>query len=244
MEQGERGRYAMSEAKQGRYEGVALAGVGLTIRGHVILEGVSLDAAAGDVIALVGPNGAGKSSLMKVIAGLVPPSAGEGSVAGCTLGHAPYPHCGMMPEYPAFVDEYRGLKNLAMLAELSGIAPARLGGLMEAVGLDPALKTPVGAYSQGMRKRLALAAATMGDPDILLLDEPANGLDPEGVRILRRVVRDRAAQGCMVFISSHLLAELEEVCTKAYLVESGRVTPIAIEGERGYLERAYFHEME
>lgn len=209
--------------------GISIAGVSVYLRGKKVLDDVGFSARPGDVVGLMGPNGSGKSTFLKLLAGLVAPSSGSGWVCGARLGGEAVPSCGIMFETPPFIDELTGAKNLELLAAYGCSAAEGPEALMRSVGLDPGLRTPVRAYSQGMRKRLGLAQAIMDEPALLLLDEPMNGLDPEGVAMLRGVVRERAARGCIVAVSSHLLHELEAMCGAVYMVLDGRFAPVGDE---------------
>lgn len=202
--------------------GISIAGVSVYLRGKKVLDDVGFSARPGDIVGLMGPNGSGKSTFLKLLAGLVAPSGGSGWVCGARLGGEAAPSCGIMFETPPFIDELTGAKNLELLAAYGCSAAESPEALMRSVGLDPTLRTSVRAYSQGMRKRLGLAQAIMDEPALLLLDEPMNGLDPEGVAMLREIVHERAARGCIVVVSSHLLHELEALCSVVYMVLEGR----------------------
>lgn len=213
----------------------------VSFRGKPVLRDVSLRIGQGEVIGLIGPNGSGKTTLMKVVAGLVSPTAGEGCVMGNALGRAPYPRCGFLFEFPPFDDRATAMRNMRMLGDLSGTPGTDLVSAIERVGLDPDDRTSLGRYSQGMRKRLGFAQAIMDQPDILLLDEPMNGLDPRGMSLFHRIVKEERDRGCTVLISSHLLGELERDCDRAYLIEEGRAYSVVPDGNPGYLERSFFH---
>ncbi len=190
--------------------------------------------ASGQVYGFLGPNGAGKSTTIRMLVGLVSPSAGRGWVAGrriedpCAVGAV-----GSMIEEPAFYPWMSGRENLEVV-RLSG--PGRVGDprvALERVGLAGVAERRVRAYSQGMRQRLGLAAALLRGPALLILDEPTNGLDPAGIREVRSLLRDLAADGTTVFLSSHLLAEVEQVCDRAAVIVAGRLVdegPIATLG--------------
>lgn len=195
-----------------------------------ILDGVSFDIHLGEIVGLVGPNGAGKTTLMKAMAGLLPLDAGEIRLAG---------RCGLQLDNPPFIEDIDGRGNLRMLAHLDGTTYGQVDEAMRAVGLDPALRTRVGGYSQGMRKRLGIAQAIMGDVSAIFLDEPMNGLDPEGMVTLRRVVAGQRDLGRAIIISSHLLGELEGMCDSVYLVARGKVRRLTWDSEPGGLEKAY-----
>lgn len=201
---------------------VRLEGIEVKLSGRVIISGVSLVASPGDVIGLMGPNGAGKSTFLTMLAGLIIPSCGTGTVLGVELGSGASPACGMMFEHPPFIDERSGLSNLSLLASYGRPAVWDLAELMERVGLDPKRRARVGSYSQGMRKRLGLAQAIMSRPGLLLLDEPMNGLDPQGIAMMRETIASSAREGAAVIVSSHLLGELEAMCNRVFMVAGGR----------------------
>ena len=209
------------EGSSARDNGIRLRNVGVRLGGRAILRKVYLDADPGDVIGLMGPNGSGKSTLLKMLAGLVVPSSGEGSVCGRPLGGGAAGRVGLMLEIPPFIDHRTGEENLALLEKVGGPSPIPSAELMRMVGLDPKDRTAVGAYSQGMRKRLGFAQALQTDPQVYLLDEPMNGLDPLAVIEMRAALRRLAATGAIVVVSSHLLHELSLVCDKAYMLIDG-----------------------
>lgn len=206
-------------------QSIWLRDVTVSFHDHTVLNAISWSAKAGQIVGLMGPNGSGKSTLIRVLAGLLCPQRGAGMICGHALGTSHHVPCGIMFETPPFDDDRSGFKNLCSLAQLAGIPAskqeeaARIA--MERVGLDPELRTRVGQYSQGMRKRLGFAQATLGAPGLYLLDEPMNGLDPLAIIDMRRALKHLAANGAIVVISSHLLHELSLVCDKAYMLIDG-----------------------
>ncbi|MCL2503628.1 MAG: ABC transporter ATP-binding protein [Coriobacteriia bacterium] len=221
---------------------VRLRGVTKQYRRQTALKAVSLTLASGSITGLVGPNGAGKTTLLKLLAGLISPTDGSGSV----FGHEFSPHrramvfVGLMPEHPAFIEYLSGAANLRAFAAIRNqIGEKEIADALAHVGLDANDRKPVRAYSQGMRQRLSLAQAIMEQPRLLLLDEPANGLDPHGVVMLRDVVKDMAAQGCTVVLSSHLLSEVETVSERVLLIDGGRILKDLSLDEAGSLEAVY-----
>lgn len=201
------------------------------------LDGIDLRVTAGEVVGLVGPNGAGKSTLMKVLCGTSSCSSGAGHVLGApiTPGRRHMPFVGVMIERPTFIETLDGRANLRMLAGIRReIGHERIEEVLEHVGLADAAKVRVRAYSQGMRQRLSLAQAIMERPRLLVLDEPTNGLDPDGIIEMRGILRDQAhTTGCGILISSHLLAEVEAVCDRVILIERGRVREEFSPGDTG-----------
>lgn len=223
-------RRAASRLRRHGVPVVAMRGVRID-RGHrTVLAGVDLLVNPGEVVGLVGPNGSGKTTLMKAMAGLISPTSGEARRTG---------RCGIQLEFPPFVEDATGRGNLLLLARLDGTRADQVDGAMREVGLDPSLATKVRGYSQGMRKRLGIAQAVMGEVSAVLLDEPMNGLDPAGMVALRGVVSGQAQEGRAVVISSHLLGELEGMCDSVYLVAKGGVASLSWDREPGSLERAY-----
>ncbi|GAA4639652.1 ABC transporter ATP-binding protein [Actinoallomurus vinaceus] len=216
---------------------------GLTKRygSTVAVDGLDLAVDAGQVFGFLGPNGSGKTTTMRMLLGLIAPTAGRAWVNERRL---PDPdglsRVGAMIEEPAFYPWMTGRRNLKVLA-LHGPPPARpdaVGAALERVGLSAVAGRKVKAYSQGMRQRLGLAAALLRDPALLVLDEPTNGMDPAGIREFRALLRALADDGMTVFVSSHLLAEVEQVCdrvavmNRGRLVEQGRVAGLAAARQR------------
>jgi ABC-2 type transport system ATP-binding protein len=205
----------------------AIAVEGLTKRYGAVtaVQDLTFTVRAGAVTGFLGPNGAGKTTALAAIAGLVRPTAGRALVAGAPAGRpAPDPRrlgvhievCGAHPGRSARAH----LRSLALLAALP---PGRVDEVLELVGLAGVGGRRVGTYSLGMRQRLGLAAALLGDPEILVLDEPVNGLDPQGVRWLRTLLRARAANGKTVLLSSHLLTEAAQTVDDVVVIHRGRL---------------------
>ncbi|GAA3302653.1 ATP-binding cassette domain-containing protein [Dactylosporangium vinaceum] len=191
------------------------------------VERLSFTVQAGQVCALLGPNGAGKTSTMRVLVGLSTPSEGRVSVLGepVGLGVAVLGRVGVLIDGPAFVPHLSGLANLRLLWSATRRAwpPPALDEALELAGLGTALQEKVKRYSMGMKQRLMLAQALMRAPDLLVLDEPANGLDPAEVRALRGYLARFAERGAAVLISSHQLAEVQQVATHAVVMDRGRL---------------------
>ncbi|HEX2192654.1 MAG TPA: ABC transporter ATP-binding protein [Acidimicrobiales bacterium] len=203
---------------------------GLTKRfGREVLavDGLSFTVASGEVCGLLGPNGAGKTTTVRMLLGLVRPDRGTTAVLGEATGPGSrvLGRVGALVERPAFVPHFDGLTNLKQWWRAAGGAwpPPGLDDALALADLGPALGRKVRGYSQGMRQRLGLAQALLGRPEVLMLDEPTNGLDPGEVREIRRVVRDLAGGGTTILVSSHVLAEVEQVCTSAVVMDRGRL---------------------
>src|SRR5258708_780656 len=178
-----------------------------------VVDSLTISIPSKTIAGLVGPNGAGKTTTIRMLVGLVQPSAGSARILGkpLTERRSYLPHVGALIEAPAFYPGLSGQTNLEVLAQLGGLPHSRIGELLELVGLSDRAKDQVGKYSQGMKQRLGVAMALLPDPDLLILDEPTNGLDPLGIIQMRDLLRHLRDQGKTVLISSHLLAELEQV---------------------------------
>ena len=204
---------------------ITLTGLTKRYGDRVAVDDLSFDLAAGRVTGFVGPNGAGKSTTMRMMVGLTQPDAGE-----VRYDHTPYANL----EHPtrtvgAVLDAQcmhpgRTARNhLRAMAALSGINPRRVDEVLSEVGLEAAADQKAGGFSLGMRQRLALAGALLGDPQVLLLDEPSNGLDPDGIRWLRNHLSAFAERGGTVFVSSHLISELAMFADDLVIVGNGRL---------------------
>jgi ABC-2 type transport system ATP-binding protein len=204
----------------------AVAVHGLTKRygGRTVVDGLDLELPAGVVAGFVGPNGAGKTTTMAMLLGLVRPSAGDGTVLGAAIDEpaAYLPRVGAMIESPAFYPALSGRENLRMFATVGRHPADRVAALLDTVGLGERGDDHYRTYSLGMKQRLGIAAALLGDPALLILDEPANGLDPQGVHEMRGLIGSLAQRGRTVLVSSHDLSELEQICDWLVLIEAGR----------------------
>jgi ABC-2 type transport system ATP-binding protein len=187
------------------------------------VDQVSFSVPTGCVAGLIGPNGAGKTTILAMLLGLVRPSDGSATVLGSPVERRAefLPRVGALIEGPAFNPGVSGVDNLRSLAVLGGQRTDNLGELIDLVGLTGRGQDRVGSYSFGMKQRLGIAAALLGDPALVILDEPTNGLDPVGMQDVRRMIRDIAAAGRTVIVSSHLLGELEVVCDWLIVLDHG-----------------------
>jgi ABC-2 type transport system ATP-binding protein len=191
------------------------------------LDGMTFTVPPGQVTGFIGPNGAGKSTTMRVILGLDAPDAGTALIGGrpyVSLRH-PLSQVGALLDAGALQPSRTGRNHLLWLAHSQGLSPKRVDEVIAQVGLETAARRKAGGYSLGMRQRLGVAAALLGDPPVLILDEPVNGMDPEGIVWMRGFLRSLAAQDRAVLVSSHLMSELED--TAGHLVIVGRGTVIA-----------------
>jgi ABC-2 type transport system ATP-binding protein len=197
------------------------------------VDDLSFAVPAGSVTGFLGPNGAGKSTTLRVLLGLTRPTAGRATFDGVPYGELADPArtVGAMLEHDPFHPGRSGRDHLRVLATATGIAPGRVDEVLDLAGLAEAAGRRAGGYSLGMRRRLGLAAALLGDPSVLLLDEPANGLDPQGIRWLRDLLRDRAGRGATVLISSHVLSEVALIAERVVVVHHGRLVTSGPVGE-------------
>ena len=202
------------------------------------VDNVDLTVEPGDVYGYLGPNGAGKTTSLRMMLGLIRPTAGHVRL----FGRDPMSSVGALKgvagfvEAPTFYPYLNAQRNLELLAAFDGDgARERIGEALDTVELSGRARDRVGGYSHGMKQRLGIAAALLRDPKLLMLDEPATGLDPAGMRDMRRLIRRLAEQGMTVLLSSHLLAEVEELCNRVAIVRSGR---IVYEGEIAQLKRS------
>ena len=200
---------------------------GLTKRyGKIVaVDGLSMEVRRGHVYGLLGPNGSGKTTTMGMLLGLVRPTSGSFNLFGSSDGHRDALHrIGSVVETPAFYPYLSGRQNLAYFQGISGRGePSELDELLERVGLASRGGDRFQTYSLGMKQRLGLAYAMLGDPELLFLDEPTNGMDPEGMAEVRELVRGLGTGGRTVLLSSHLLHEVEQVCDSVTIISRGRL---------------------
>lgn len=199
--------------------------------GITALDDVSLTVNKGEIFGLLGPNGAGKSTLIKVVTGLVIPDAGSVALGGVELGKNKekfMSKVGAQIETPVFFNKRSGWWNLCYLAELQGGLPEqRIKDIVELVGLTERINSRVGTYSMGMRQRLGIAQAIMHKPELLILDEPINGLDPDGITGVRELIRKLSTEyGTTVLFSSHILGEMQSLCDRVAFISSGRLVAV------------------
>jgi ABC-2 type transport system ATP-binding protein len=188
------------------------------------VDGLDMTVPAGVVAGFIGANGAGKTTTLRMLLGLVRPSEGTATVLGHDLREpsAYLPKVGALIESPAFYPGLSGERNLRVQTTLGGIPDRRIPEVLEVVGLTGRGGDPYKSYSLGMKQRLGIASALLGEPELLVLDEPTNGLDPTGIREMRELLRRVADTGLTVLVSSHQLSELEQVCDWLVMVDSGR----------------------
>jgi ABC-2 type transport system ATP-binding protein len=192
------------------------------------VRNLDLQVPTGSIFGLLGPNGSGKTTTLKMLTGLLHPSSGSIRVlGGAPRDRATRQRLGYLPETTGMYPYLSARDMLRFHAGLFGIAPQkarqRAGALLEMTGLAAAADRPVGGFSQGMTRRLGLALALVNDPELLILDEPTAGLDPSGCRLVKDLLRERAASGKTVIISSHLLADIEDICEAVCILHDGRL---------------------
>ena len=191
----------------------------------VAVDGLSLAVPAGGVYGFLGPNGSGKTTTIRCLLGLVRPTAGNCSLLGSDVAHDLHTvitRVGSIVESPALFPTFSGRRNLDLLAASYGLKRTSVDEVLEVVGLADRAKDQVNNYSLGMRQRLAIGAALLKDPELLILDEPANGLDPAGIKEVRTLLRRIGDEGRTVFVSSHQLSEVRQVCDYVAIMARGR----------------------
>jgi ABC-2 type transport system ATP-binding protein len=192
----------------------------------VAVDRLDLRVEQGEIFGFLGPNGAGKTTTMRMLLGLIRPTSGSAQILGMDVSSdlpAILARTGSMIEEPAFYPYLSGRDNLRAMARLSGVSEDLVPGALERVDLTGAADKRFKAYSMGMKQRLALGAALLTDPEILILDEPANGLDPAGIVEMRDLMKELKREGRTVLISSHVLHEVEQICDRIAIVNRGRI---------------------
>ena len=218
----------------------------VTYPGVTALSGVSFGVAPGTITGFLGPNGAGKSTALRVLLGLGRADAGTALIAGRRYADLPNPGrvVGGLLNADAFHPGRTGCESLRLACLTMGLPAGRADEVLAEVGLTAAAGRRVRGYSLGMRQRLGIAQALLGDPVALVLDEPANGLDPQGQRWLAALLRGRAERGCAVLLSSHALAEIERIADRVVVIASGRIRADdrldALRAREARLEDLYF----
>lgn len=193
---------------------------------RVVVDGVSLEVRRGEVFGFLGPNGAGKTTTIAMLLGLVTPTSGRAIVLGHDIQRDPVAalrRVGAMIESPAFYPYLSGRDNLRVLARADGVSDVQVEAVLATVELTERARDRFATYSQGMKQRLAIAAALLNHPELILLDEPTNGLDPAGQVEIRRLIRTLSQQGHTLFVCSHLLHEVEQMCQRVAILKQGRV---------------------
>ena len=204
---------------------IKVSGITKNYSDRVAVDNMAFEVAAGNVTGFVGPNGAGKSTTMRMMVGLTRPDDGEVRYAGVNYTDLLHPArvVGSVLDARVMHPGRTARNHLRAMAAVSGISATRVEDVLDTVGLETAANQRAGGFSLGMRQRLALAGALLGDPEVLLLDEPANGLDPDGIRWLRSYLRDYADRGGTVFVSSHLISELAMFADDLVVIGGGKL---------------------
>jgi ABC-2 type transport system ATP-binding protein len=187
------------------------------------VEDLDLTVKAGEVYGFLGPNGAGKTTTLRMLLGLIRPTAGSVQLFGRPPGRRFLDRVGALVEGPAFYPYLSGRDNLRALARHAGVGGSRVDAVLDLVDLSERSQDRFATYSLGMKQRLGLAAALLKEPDMLILDEPTNGLDPAGMADMRVTIRRLAASGCTVLLSSHLLGEVQQICDRVGVISAGRL---------------------
>ena len=206
---------------------LAVSTKGLTKRfgDRTVVDRVDLAIPAGSVCGFVGPNGAGKTTTIRMLLGLIRPTAGGGSILGGSLAEPPtyLRKVGALIEAPAFYPQLSGQDNLRALARLGQLNLKTVAPALARAGLTARAGDKYRSYSLGMKQRLGIAAALLPDPELLILDEPTNGLDPAGIVEMRGLIRSFADDGMTVLVSSHLISEIEQICDYVVMIRAGRL---------------------
>lgn len=206
---------------------------------RLAVDAIDLHVPRGEIFGFLGPNGAGKTTTIAMLLALVRPTSGRAIVLGYDMQRTPAPalrRVGAMIEAPSFYPYLSGYDNLRVLARAAGLPDKRVDATLAVVELAERARDKFKTYSQGMRQRLAIAAALLHEPELIMLDEPTNGLDPAGQHEIRTLIRALAQNGCTIFLSSHMLHEVEQLCGRVAILKEGRVIadgPVAALLRRG-----------
>ena len=219
---------------------------GLTKRygsGVLAVNSVDMSVRRGEVYGFLGPNGAGKTTTLRMLVGLIRPTSGMATVVGHPPGDpSGLKRLGSLIESPGFYPYLSGRENLRVVADLAGVDQKRVNEVLDVVELSSRAHRKFGTYSTGMKQRLGVAAALLKDPELLILDEPTNGLDPQGMAEMRKLIKDIGQGDRTVLLSSHLLGEVEQICDRVGVISNGKLvrqsTVQDLIGEEGVLVRA------
>ncbi|MEK5027412.1 ABC transporter ATP-binding protein [Paenibacillus sp. FSL M7-1046] len=209
---------------------LSVEGVRKKIGRKWIIDDVTFNVKQGEIFGFLGPNGAGKTTTIRMLVDLIRPSEGKITVCGYNVNREPekaLQYVGSIVENPEVYTYLTGWENLQHFARMQpGVDKARIAEVVDIVRLDQRIHDKVSTYSLGMRQRLGIAQALLGRPRLLILDEPTNGLDPKGIKELREFIRELAAEGLAVFVSSHLLSEIQLLCDRVAIISKGRVLAV------------------
>ena len=202
---------------------VETRGLGKRYQDLVAVDDLDMEVRHGEVYGFLGPNGAGKTTTLRMLLGLIRPSTGTVRLLGRPAGRGALDGVGALIEGPSFYPYLSGRRNLQVMAAHAGVDRSRVVEALETVELSGRADDRYGTYSLGMKQRLGLAAALLKRPRLLILDEPTNGLDPAGMADMRGTIRELAAGGCTVLLSSHMLGEVEQICDRVGVIARGRL---------------------
>ena len=211
--------------------------------GVLAVNSVDMSVRRGEVYGFLGPNGAGKTTTLRMLVGLIRPTTGTATVAGHAPGNpAGLARIGALIESPGFYPYLSGRENLKVVADMASVSQKRVDEVLDMVELTSRAGRKFGTYSTGMKQRLGVAGALLKDPDLLILDEPSNGLDPQGMAEMRKLIKDIGQGDRTVLISSHLLGEVEQICDRVGVISNGKLviqsTVQELIGEKGVVVRA------
>lgn len=187
------------------------------------VDGLSLEVQAGQVFGLLGPNGSGKTTTLGIVLGISKADSGSFTWFGGAHGDQHRRHIGALLETPNFYPYLSAEDNLRIVAKIKRVAKPRLDELLELVNLKERRRSPFSTYSLGMKQRLAIAATLIGNPEVLIFDEPTNGLDPQGIAEVREIIREIASRGKTIFMASHILDEVEKICSHVAIIKRGQL---------------------
>ncbi|MBD2861192.1 ABC transporter ATP-binding protein [Paenibacillus oceani] len=200
------------------------------IKNRLIIKGISFDVRRGEIFGFLGPNGSGKTTTIRMLVGLIKPTEGSITLGGYDVARQPTDalrHVGCIVENPELYSYMTGWENLEHFARmLPGVGAQRIREVTDIVGLGQRIHDKVKTYSLGMRQRLGIAQALLGQPSLLILDEPTNGLDPQGIKEMREFIRRLASEGLSLFVSSHLLSEIQQMCDRVAIISHGEVIAV------------------
>ena len=242
----------MEDASNGRSSLVETRDLTKRYGSLTAVSNLNLNVRRGEVYGFLGPNGAGKTTTLRMLLGLIRPSSGDATVIGGSPGTPDsLERVGALVESPAFYPYLSGRDNLRVMSRYSGVSKDRIGEVLDQVELSERAKDKFRKYSLGMKQRLGVAAALLKDPELLILDEPTNGLDPKGMADMRRLIRTLGTGDRTVLLSSHLLGEVEQICDRVGVIQRGELvaqgTVSELRGREGLLVRAepvkYAHEI-
>ena len=224
---------------------IKISNVNKTIKKAVILDNINIEFESGRIYGLRGSNGSGKTMLMRAICGLIIPESGEINIDGDILGKdISFPKSiGALIENPSFISSYTGFRNLKLLASIQNkISDDEIRDAIKSVGLTPDDKRTFRKYSLGMKQRLGIACAIMENPDIIILDEPVNALDENGIELVRKILKEQKEKGALIIIACHDKTELEYLSDEIYEIYEGKITNHFIVGDKSKVSEEIVNE--